>query len=84
MTADLYAAIASAPMFDGLDRAHVDFLAAQSRPIFLPGGQVLFRRGRRLSVRAAADDGCRRGRADRRRCSGGPDSPGEVRDLDLS
>ena len=32
-------------MFDGLDRAHAESLAAQSRPIFLPGGQVLFRRG---------------------------------------
>jgi len=30
-------------MFDGLDAAHVDFLAAQSRAIFLPSGQVLFR-----------------------------------------
>jgi CRP-like cAMP-binding protein len=39
------AAIASAPMFDGLDRAHVAFLAARSRSTFLPGGQVLFRRG---------------------------------------
>ena len=45
MTADLRAAITSAPMFDGLDTAHADVLAAQSRPIFLPGGQVLFRRG---------------------------------------
>lgn len=45
MTADLHAAIASAPMFDGLDPAHAEFLAAQSRPIALPGGQVLFRRG---------------------------------------
>lgn len=48
MTADLHvaaAAIASAPMFDGLDSAHADFLAAQSRPIVLPAGQVLFRRG---------------------------------------
>ncbi len=45
MTADLHAAITSAPMFDGLDQAHAEFLAAQSRPIFLPGGQVLFRRG---------------------------------------
>lgn len=32
-------------MFDGLDRGHCEALAAQSRPIFLPGGQVLFRRG---------------------------------------
>jgi CRP-like cAMP-binding protein len=32
-------------MFDGLDAAHAEFLAAQSRPIFLPAGQVLFRRG---------------------------------------
>lgn len=45
MTADLHAAIASAPMFDGLDRAHTEALAAQSRPIVLPAGQVLFRRG---------------------------------------
>ena len=45
MNPDLHAAIASAPMFDGLDQAHAEFLAAQSRPIFLPGGQVLFRRG---------------------------------------
>lgn len=45
MTAELHDAIASAPMFDGLDAAHAAFLAAQSRPIFLPGGQVLFRRG---------------------------------------
>ena len=45
MTTELHDAIASAPMFDGLDAAHAEFLAAQSRPIFLPGGQVLFRRG---------------------------------------
>lgn len=45
MSADLRAAIASAPMFDGLDHAHVDQLAAQSRAVFLPAGQVLFRRG---------------------------------------
>ena len=45
MTADLLDAIASAPMFDGLDGAHVQSLAAQSRSSFLPGGQVLFRRG---------------------------------------
>lgn len=32
-------------MFDGLDSAHVHSLAAQSRSSFLPGGQVLFRRG---------------------------------------
>jgi CRP-like cAMP-binding protein len=38
-------AIDSAPMFDGLGRAHAEFLAAQSRPIVLPSGQVLFRRG---------------------------------------
>lgn len=38
-------AIASAPMFDGLDQAHAESLAAQSRPISLPAGQVLFRRG---------------------------------------
>lgn len=45
MSGDLRQAIASAPMFGGLDAAHVDFLAAQSRSIFLPAGQVLFRRG---------------------------------------
>jgi CRP/FNR family transcriptional regulator, dissimilatory nitrate respiration regulator len=45
MNVDLRQAIASAPMFGGLDDAHVDFLAAQSRPIFLPAGEVLFRRG---------------------------------------
>lgn len=45
MTADLRDAIASAPMFDGLDSTHVESLAAQSRSSFLPGGQVLFRRG---------------------------------------
>lgn len=45
MTTDLHDTIASAPMFDGLGRGHAEFLAAQSRPIFLPGGQVLFRRG---------------------------------------
>lgn len=45
MTAELHDAIASAPMFDGLDAAHAEFLAGQSRPIFLPAGQVLFRRG---------------------------------------
>lgn len=45
MNADLHDAIASAPMFDGLDRVHVESLAAQSRLIFLPAGQVLFRRG---------------------------------------
>lgn len=39
------AALAAAPMFDGLDPGHTEALAAQSRPIFLPGGQVLFRRG---------------------------------------
>lgn len=32
-------------MFDGLDRAHAEFPAAQSRSIVLPAGQVLFRRG---------------------------------------
>lgn len=32
-------------MFDGLDQVHAESLAAQSRPIFLPAGQVLFRRG---------------------------------------
>lgn len=45
MSTDLRQAIARAPMFDGLDGAHVDFLAAQSRAIFLPSGQVLFRKG---------------------------------------
>lgn len=45
MTPDLSDTIASAPMFDGLDRSHAEFLAAQSRPIVLPAGQVLFRRG---------------------------------------
>lgn len=38
-------ALACAPMFDGLDEAHVDFLAAQSRTVALAAGQVLFRRG---------------------------------------
>ncbi|BBZ49732.1 Crp/Fnr family transcriptional regulator [Mycobacterium heidelbergense] len=42
---ELRKAIASVPMFDGLDAAHVDFLAARSRAIFLPSGQVLFRKG---------------------------------------
>ena len=32
-------------MFDGLDFAHAETLAAQSRPIVLPASQVLFRRG---------------------------------------
>ncbi|MDP7733968.1 Crp/Fnr family transcriptional regulator [Mycobacterium paragordonae] len=45
MNNDLREAIACAPMFGGLDPEHVEFLAAQSRPIFLPAGQVLFRRG---------------------------------------
>lgn len=45
MNAELRRAIASAPMFDGLDTARVDFLAARSRAIFLPSGQVLFRKG---------------------------------------
>lgn len=45
MTTDLHAAIAAAPMFDGLDGAHAEFLASRSRPIVLPAGQVLFRRG---------------------------------------
>ena len=45
MEPDLRQVIASAPMFGGLDAAHVDLLAGQSRPIFLPAGQVLFRRG---------------------------------------
>jgi CRP-like cAMP-binding protein len=42
---ELQDAIASAPMFDGLNRSHVESLAARSRPISLPAGQVLFRRG---------------------------------------
>ena len=45
MSTDLRQAIASAPMFGGLAPEHVEFLAAQSRPISLPAGQVLFRRG---------------------------------------
>lgn len=45
MTVDQRDAIASAPMFDGLDPAHVESLAARSRLIRLPAGQVLFRRG---------------------------------------
>ena len=45
MVADLHNAIASAPMFDGLAPAHTESLAARSRPIALPAGQVLFRRG---------------------------------------
>lgn len=43
--AEVRDAIAAAPMFEGLDDAHLDALAAQSRTTFLPGGQVLFRRG---------------------------------------
>ena len=42
---ELQEAIASAPMFDGLDRTQVESLATRSRPISLPAGQVLFRRG---------------------------------------
>lgn len=42
---ELRQAIASASMFDGLDAAHVDFLAAHSRAISLRSGQVLFRKG---------------------------------------
>ena len=74
VTADLRQVIASAPMFGGLDAAHVDLLAGQSRPIFLPAGQVLFRRGRRRPVlhRARRPDaafgvefrGCGQGRRD--------------------
>ncbi|HPX37445.1 MAG TPA: Crp/Fnr family transcriptional regulator [Mycobacterium sp.] len=45
MGPELLEAIASAPMFDGLDRVHAESLAAASRAIFIPGGQVLFRRG---------------------------------------
>lgn len=45
MRTELLEAIASAPMFDGLDRAHAEALAAESRAIAIPGGQVLFRRG---------------------------------------
>lgn len=44
-TAELLQAISAAPMFDGLDRAHAEALASASRAIFVPGGQVLFRRG---------------------------------------
>lgn len=44
-TNELLRAISSAPMFDGLDHAHAEALAAASRPIFVPSGQVLFRRG---------------------------------------
>ena len=43
--AEVREAIEAAPMFDGLDDPHLDALAAQSRTLFLPGGQVLFRRG---------------------------------------
>ncbi len=32
-------------MFDGLDAPHLDALAAQSRVLFVPAGQVMFRRG---------------------------------------
>ncbi|MDD4868186.1 MAG: cyclic nucleotide-binding domain-containing protein, partial [Mycobacterium sp.] len=46
-SAELREAIRSAPMFDGLDAAQVDFLAAQSRAIFVASGQVLFRKGTR-------------------------------------
>lgn len=42
---ETHRAIAAAPMFDGLGPAHAESLAAASRPIFLPAGQVLFRRG---------------------------------------
>ena len=45
MAHDLSDTIASAPMFGGLGREHVEFLPAPSRPIVLPAGQVLFRRG---------------------------------------
>lgn len=45
MSEELNEAIASAPMFGGLDQAHMAILAQQSRLISLPGGQVLFRRG---------------------------------------
>ncbi len=45
MSSELRKVIASAPMFDGLDEVYVDFLAAQSRMLVLPAGQVLFRRG---------------------------------------
>jgi CRP/FNR family transcriptional regulator, dissimilatory nitrate respiration regulator len=45
VSSELRQAIASAPMFEGLDSALVDFLASQSRAIFLPSGQVLFRKG---------------------------------------
>ncbi len=42
---ETHGAIAAAPMFDGLGPAHAESLAAASRPISLPAGQVLFRRG---------------------------------------
>lgn len=45
MSEELLEAIASAPMFGGLDQARMAILAQQSRLISLPGGQVLFRRG---------------------------------------
>lgn len=45
MGGQLHDAIASAPMFGGLDEARMTFLAEQSRLISLPAGQVLFRRG---------------------------------------
>lgn len=36
MTGEIDRAIATAPMFGGLDQSHVEYLAAQSRPIVLP------------------------------------------------
>lgn len=45
MTGEIDREIAAVPMFDGLSQSHVEFLAAASRPILLPAGQVLFRRG---------------------------------------
>ncbi|QLL05743.1 Crp/Fnr family transcriptional regulator [Mycobacterium vicinigordonae] len=45
MNTDPCEAIKSAPMFDGLDQANVDLLAAQCCTVLLCAGQVLFRRG---------------------------------------
>lgn len=45
MNPEIREAINGVSLFDGLDDAHLDTLAAQSRTMFLPAGQVLFRRG---------------------------------------
>ena len=45
MSARVRQALAAAPMFDGIDDAHLEVLAAQCRPVSVPAGQVLFRRG---------------------------------------